>query len=121
VSAEAETLRRAARLMRERAEAATCVFPWRAEGRDVTATQDYDGFDPDWNMGFTLAACMRQDEAEHIASWHPLVALAVADLLDKLAWLHDVAPEALGVDITGRVLKVARAYLSEAAKGSEAG
>jgi hypothetical protein len=100
--------------MRERAEAATCVFPWRAEGRDVTATQDYDGFNPDWNMGFTLAACMRQDEAEHIASWHPLVALAVAEWLDAAARRFENDNPFGAKELLAQALKVARAYLSEA-------
>lgn len=107
----AETIRRAATLMRERAREVNHVFPWRAEGRDVTATQDYDGNDPDWDMGVVLARCTRQDEAEHIASWHPIAALAVADWLAVAADAYESWPGAE----PGHSLKVARAYLGEAA------
>ena len=33
----------------------------------------------------------RRLDAEHIASWHPAVALAVADWLNKFADLHEDA------------------------------
>lgn len=109
----AETIRRAATLMRERAREVNHVFPWRAEGRDVTATQDYDGNDPDWDMGVVLARCTRQDEAEHIASWHPLVALAVA------GWMESFNGTAWGPAVRHSpeyeyALKIARVYLGEA-------
>lgn len=107
----AQVIRRAAAVMRERAEAVIHVFPWRAEGRDVTATQDYDGMDPDWDMGVVLARCTRQDEAEHIASWHPLVAAAVADWLERAA---DDDAEDMQCDHWDHALKVALAYLGEA-------
>ena len=44
-----EMMRRAARLMWERAKPMPPP-PWRAEGRDVTATQDYN-----WDYGFEVA------------------------------------------------------------------
>lgn len=108
----AETIRRAAGLMRERAEGINLIFPWRAEGRVVTATQDFDGDDPDWDMGFGVAVCTRQDEAEHIASWHPLVAAAVADWLDAAAKLYEDPTRRV---VGNHALKIARAYLGEAA------
>jgi len=111
----AETIRRAAALMRERAEAMPPP-PWRAEGRDVTATQDYSGddFDPDWDCAFNVAVCRRQDEAEHIASWHPLVALAVADWLDREAAFIDAQVFPRSDPAMERYpLAVARAYLGE--------
>ena len=118
------TIRRAAKLMRDRAKAIPGVFPWRAEGRNVTTTQDYDGFDPDWDMGFTVATCMRQDEAEHIASWHPLVAAAVAELLEHRAAEYDQLADDCGITgawfVAGEdggdvdpVIKLARRYLGE--------
>lgn len=84
-----EVMRRAAGLMRERV-AELPPSPWRAEGRDVMATQDYHGDDwePDWDFGLNVAVCRRQDEAEYIASWGPGVALAVAE------WLEGAAAEA---------------------------
>lgn len=118
----AETIRRAATLMRERAREVNHVFPWRAEGRDVTATQDYDGNDPDWDMGVVLARCTRQDEAEHIASWHPLVALAVAGWLDGAAEnARDAFQQPNGewemphYGAVSSALTIARVYLGEAA------
>lgn len=69
-----DVLRGTAALMRERAEAAlsvgpdTCGFWYTAE-----ALHDPDGRIPDL------------EDAEHIASWHPAVALAVADWLDREA------------------------------------
>jgi len=83
-----QILREAAALMRSRAEAAT-PGPWH-------------GHDDGWG-GWTLAKpnapfhelnvlkCGSDDwpptapDAEHIASWHPAVALAVADWLDEVA------------------------------------
>jgi hypothetical protein len=65
----AETIRRAAKLMIERADALPPV-PWHAEGRDITATQDYEGDEPDWNSAFNVAVCRRQDESQHIAAMH---------------------------------------------------
>ena len=111
----AEVMRRAAGLMRERATELP-PGPWRAEGRDVTATQDYHGDDwnPDWDFGFNVAVCRRQDEAEHIAAWSPLAALAVADLLEREAALIDaqVFPQS-DPAMERYPLAVARAYLGE--------
>ena len=108
----AEVLRRAAGLMRERL-AELPPSPWRAEGRDVMATQDYHGDDwnPDWDFGFNVAVCRRQDEAEHIASWSSSVALAVAEWLETeahMVGIRDNSPEGH----TFHALKIARAYLS---------
>ena len=74
----AETLRRAAALMRERAEAAT-THPF---GRSWTASPHGDV-----HTGYSEWICDSADggTAEHIASWHPAVALAVADWLDAEA------------------------------------
>lgn len=98
----AETLRRAAALMRGRAEAAA-AGPWRA----IPAR---DGL-----PAIVAAAAVLADvdestaDAEHIASWHPAVALAVADLLDYLAPLAD-GP--WGPDSTiDRAVRIAETYL----------
>ena len=106
----ADTLRRAAKLMRERV-AELPPLPWKAEGRDVLATQDYEadeahGWLPDWGCAFNVAVCARQDEAEHIATWSPPVALAVADWLEAEA--ADAGPFPLRFP---QALAVARAYL----------
>lgn len=96
----AETLRRAAKLMRERAEAAT-PWPWAWE-----ATGDKDS---SWAVGFVqdedgnpLTGEIGQGEGividgvcesiagnptdgAHIAAMHPGLALAIAEWLDKVA------------------------------------
>ena len=63
----------------------------------------------------------RPFEAEHIASWHPLVALAVAEWLETEAQLHEVRGHNSGEGHTFQALKVARAYLgeTEASDGKE--
>ncbi|MBX6749984.1 MAG: hypothetical protein IRY85_10015 [Micromonosporaceae bacterium] len=104
-----EMLREAARLMRERANAAT-PGPWSVElvgeGR---AWVNLPGCPHGWGMhGFPA-------EAEHVASWHPAVALAVANSLERAATgLHDLVtgghkPAADGWIST--CVAVARAYL----------
>ena len=114
----AEMLRKAAALMRERAEAAT--------PSDGTHWGDGKGYSP--------LSYARQNDAEHIASWHPAVALAVADWLDaeaaefeKLAvqsaavnLLLEFADETvaarigIGYNTLTQAIAVARAYLGEA-------
>ncbi len=88
----AEVLRRAASLMRERAEAARNSIP------EVC---------PEWHSTEALMAHGKtQGDAEHIASWHPDVALAVADWLDDEAeWME------AGSSVQGPGLALARAYL----------
>lgn len=80
----AEVLRRAASLMRERAEAAR-AGRWFQEGDEVRAN---------WTLVRQVATCHGSIDignvanAAHIASWHPAVALAVADWLDAVAAVH---------------------------------
>ena len=93
----AETLRQVAALMRERAEAAT-PGPWHPVQSDYTfnpsiGTVNAEGAEhlrsdqwiaeagPDGEGGM--------ENAEHIASWHPAVALAVAATLDQHADIHN--------------------------------
>jgi hypothetical protein len=114
-----ETIRRAAKLMRERV-AELPPLPWKAEGRDVLATQDYEadearGWLPDWGCAYNVAVCARQDEAEHIASWSPVAVLAVADWLEAEAERAE-RPHALPLhSLSPGPLAVARAYLGESA------
>jgi hypothetical protein len=95
----ADMLREAATLMRERAEAAT-QGPWRAEpirgiglrradvrGLPENTAHDYRGDAVATAADSEFGACP-QGDAEHIASWHPAVALAVADWLDAVAAVH---------------------------------
>ena len=126
----AEKLREAAALMRERAEAAT-RGPWRADGTTVGGARHQPvvmgGFD---SSGSLQDPCAPWD-AEHIASWHPAVALAVADWLDEAADHLDVyedddlhpalrphvcptALEGTECSVLEQALVVARAYLGEA-------
>ncbi len=100
----AETLRAAARLMRERAQAAT-PGPWIVAGlhrQGVASTAHHGGTTGVVGLGYT-----QEIDATHIASWHPAVALAVADWLDEeAAWT--------GQGDDKHALAVARAYLGEA-------
>jgi hypothetical protein len=99
----AETMRRAAALMRERAGLVPPP-PWFSAVHDVTT---HDGLNVIASSGLTV-------RAEYVASWHPDVALAVAD------WLDNEAVNAPGPgDVYlrgGRIayaLTVACAYLGE--------
>ena len=115
----AEALRRAAALIRERAEAATPA-PWLAftakKGggyvHGVTTGLDED-YESDLFVGST------RGDAIHIASWHPAVALAVAEWLDAEAENPDPCHASTPADCyvrdcsTHRALTVARAYLRD--------
>lgn len=79
-----EILRRAAALMRERAEAAT-PGPWSAVPR--TTTHNVQGHGR--SVVVTPQTRVSMSNTAHIASWHPSVALAVADWLDREATLHE--------------------------------
>ena len=84
----AEILRRAASLMRERAgranRAAGTSGRWSASWDHQLTASD----------GEQLADCLGSGLiARHIASWHPAVALAVADLLNREAELKESADE----------------------------
>lgn len=133
----AEVLRRAASLMRERAEAATdgvcpewtrsavrhiarnCDIECWHEDSDplVEKYHDADGLPEGWS---------RYDDASHIASWHPTVALSVAAWLDDEAesfdttelWFHPDDGASIQEDkdfMFKGSLAVARAYLGESA------
>lgn len=122
----AELLRRASALMREQAEAAT-PGPWRFtdseavndvwDGGVVVISNDADpiaNVQDEWYENDPGEPAPVND-AEHIASWHPLVALAVADQLDGAAAIIDEASDGpLAIVATGlaeKSLAVARAYL----------
>ncbi len=112
----AEKLRQAAALMRERAEAAT-PSPWvlwvdgiyRNPEQNDQGWLQYDariaevGDDPD--------DFVTEPDADHIASWHPAVALAVADWLDHAAESADLNRTPYVDDHYRAALKVATAYL----------
>lgn len=113
----ANLLRRAAALMRERAtEPPIPPGPWETEFSDVIRTDL-----PFGAPGYLIAEGATLAEAHHIASWHPAVALAVADRLETAAhqweqidkansWLGTIALTYAHLDDD---LNVARAYLGE--------
>ena len=116
---DVELLRRAADHMRQRANAAT-PGPWLAHDGGLV-------WPGDLRLGDPVSGSTELPDAEHIASWHPAVALAVADLMDNAAdaMAHDIArldrrgsgPEAAEEFIAllyEPSLKVARAYLGGA-------
>ena len=119
----AETLRRAAALMRERAEAAT-PGQWLvdADAADFPVLAP-DTSDFTWDGVFICTtrldekADANRADADHIASWHPAVALAVADWLDGVAWAIDSDDELAepGFGEPTAAFAVARAYLGESA------
>lgn len=108
-----DLLRRAAALMRERAEAAV-LSPWQA----------VEGASSSWWVECPntadIALDLHGENARHIASWHPAVALAVADWLDSMASRAE-SRIALGGDEAAvwsherHALAVATAYLGESA------
>ena len=121
---EVELLRRAAALMRERAQAAT-PGPWGVgndtnvvRGVEVTGPGSYtciqsvaevDDYRCDWDRDEAVEISPECD-AEHIASWDPDVALAAADLVWRLAQCWDALPQY----VQFAALAKARAYLGEA-------
>lgn len=96
----AEVLRRAASLMRERTAAVrnAAAEPEQWFGADeIAASFEFSGVG---DMGDA------RSDAEHIASWHPVVTDSVADWLDVTA--KDVGTSSLSFHAA---LAVARAYL----------
>lgn len=105
--ADADVLRRAAAAMRLNARFAT-RGPWAVENRVVLIAVD--------ECRTILGHCNQggipenESNAIHIASWHPLVAVAVADLLDNEAHAMEPAPPYNGAR-RSLLTAVARAYL----------
>lgn len=108
---DVDLLRRAAALMRERAE--TCIAlgskheePWYRTGQPHVMTTTWVRFEE-----------ASPEDSEHIAAWDPAVALAVADWLDLVAetpafraFAEGRAGSHVGKNIRA-ALAVARAYL----------
>ena len=84
----AELLRRAATILRERAEAAT-PGPWEANmhSPDMGGRHGWDLRGPRnlGPLGAVVSARMLSGNAHYIATMHPGVGLAIADLLDCVA------------------------------------
>lgn len=109
----ADLLRRAAALMRERATGITPA-PWSVG----TFTCEVRGNDGRNYVGSTYGGILGMEElnAQHIASWHPAVALAVADWLDETAdnWTRiDPLRPHFNNRFERSAYMVARAYLGE--------
>ena len=111
----AELLRRAADQMRERAKAVT-PGPWTVENTGSHMHDSWAVADVERYQSYTNSVACGEDKplADHIASWHPAVAVAVAEWLDATADNAD----AIGYDGPGQAgsphavaLAVARAYL----------
>lgn len=101
----ADLLREAAAKMRERAQAAT-PGPWKYPHRNYPGIV-MSQFGCLWYPGPRghEGRINNEPDAEHIASWHPAVALAVAD------WLECQADTTCDCGVDESALTVARAYL----------
>ena len=107
----AGSIRTATALMRRRAKNAT-PGPWRAKGDKAYATGR------DHRLGFKKTGAA--PDIDHLASWHPDVALAVADLLDLWAELDDKYEFPEDTEHLLRpVLAVVRAYLGDTDERSQ--
>lgn len=112
-----EMLSFAARRMRERAQEAT-RGPWVHE---VSANSGHMVMDGDSvSAPNEVAQCLHYTaalNADHIASWHPIVALAVAAWLDEAARMFESFQIEYGDDAAFRVfffaIRVAAVYLGE--------
>ena len=112
----AQELREAAKLIRERAQAAT-PGPWqhmclgsegclvlRANGTVRERDHRVARFgQKEWKADHA--------DADYVTGMHPGVALKVADLLDKLAWMGELDPDMLGRVGCDEAIAVARAFL----------
>lgn len=100
-----EELREASSLMRERAEAAT-QGPYIIDSIESGEHALFIDRDPDPEGlgcgGAEVAGWLTEANAQHFASWHPTMAIAVADLLVEASLDWPEYPAALAV---------ARAYL----------
>lgn len=122
----ADLLRQAANLIRKRAQAAA-PGPWEAYKRNVPEhgglLVEHLGVQDSYADGVFECDNSSRRDVEHIASWHPLVALAVADWLDATAARHASEygarvrefglrhADAFTPDLDENALTVARAYL----------
>lgn len=126
VKSPAETLRSAAKLMRERALAAT-PGPWRAHEENhgnwyvssVAFGQVSTGINEEPSLPEFLMIERDQRDAEHVAGMDPVVALALADLLDRVAWMVKLDGELAGRVGVDETLAVARAFLGETGRAGQ--
>lgn len=107
----AELLREAAALMRERADSAT-TGPWKFPHRGFPGVVTSRAGNLWSSSGKGRCGQINHEpDAEHIASWHPAVALAVADLLDQFARAAIGTTSYGDLPFEDNVADIARAYL----------
>ena len=97
----ADLLRRAATVLRERAEDAA-PGPWEVSWGAVRGPEQH-----------AVASPARRDGL-YIATMDPIVGLALADWLDRAAWAEDMSGYKPQVPHKDHALTVARAVLGEA-------
>lgn len=115
----ADYLRETAALMRQRAEAAahTAPSPWFVDGHEIT-TADQEPIEALSVLTSDIHWQEAHEQRVHVASWHPAVALAVADWLD---WEADdverfwAKTRARRLTVPRRALAVCRTYRGEMA------
>jgi hypothetical protein len=120
----AELLRRAATEMRERADSATGA-PWQCipvEDEDGAADSYVIALTGHTSIGEDVGESMTLEDAEHIASWDPVMARVTADLLDSGADEIERRVARYGEQILERanhvfdaMIALARTYLDEVA------
>jgi hypothetical protein len=103
----ADLLREAATLMRQRANAASQGTWQRTSEANIGGYPSVITRNGAGVYGVVDEWHVESPDAEHIASWHPLVALAVADVLE-----HEAAvEEQYGAPASTLAVAVARVYL----------
>ena len=115
-----EILRKAAALIRERADLPYVKGEWEVVGNGgIHKRSSSPRIHHPWLASTCVNLHNEDDErevnqavAEHIASWHPAVALAVADWLDEVARQKEIGG-VVDTRMSNRALAVARAYLGE--------
>jgi len=119
---ETEELRTAAKLMRERGHAAT-GGRWHhlCMGSEGCAVINDGHLRERKHVAFSGRKEWKADhaDAQYIASMPPAVALAVADLLDKIAWMGELDAEMLARVGCDEAIAIARAYLGTGSGESE--
>ena len=111
----ADLLRRAATVLRERAQRSadqTLYTAWASDGEQVTCGAG------NWMIVATTRDAPDPDDthpnAVYIATMDPLVGLALADWLDRAAWAEDMSGYKPQVPHKDHALTVARAVLGGA-------
>jgi hypothetical protein len=102
IESPAVSMRRAAKLIRERA-ALVPPPPWLVAGTQVNTDDPLN----------VISQSGLPERAQYVASMHPGFSLAVADLLDKWAWMGEMNPDLLSRVGGDEAIAVARAYLGE--------